>query len=947
MALANGEARCRGGGLAPPPPGAGYPRISRPGSNHRRGCWHERGSRGLLPWCRRSVAPHFVGRPPDTPQGGERWERERATLGRCEALTSPVLRVAAYRFRATFTRRRGGYLALVLLIGLVGGVALGALAAARRTQSSFSTYLAATNPSNLAITDFGGLNNGGGSAPLYSSSATATIAHLSGVRHVETGVPILAVPLGPDGGPRHDALSEVDSVASVDGLFFHQDHLTVIAGRRPNPTRADEIAMTPLAARVLKVRVGDVVPYGIYTLDQETLSGFGSASVSPHRRIDARVVALIQVPNAVVQDDIDQFPTFVFFTPALGKELVADAGQGEAGAIQYGLQLDRGNAGVAAVEREFSTDALLQSGNTYGFHTSAPVEAKVDRTIKPLAIALGVFGGVAALATLLIAVQLISRQLRDAAEDLEVLRALGAGPVVTLADGSVGILASTVIGSLVAGVLAVALSPLSPLGPVRPVYPAAGVALDWTVLGFGLIVLVAGLGATALILAYRVAPHRLSRRSSTYSPTPSRAVVAAAAAGFPAPAVVGVRFALEPGRGRSSVPVRSALMGAALAVALVVATLTFGSGLRSLVSHPALYGWNWTYLLNGSNTIPPSSLTVLDHDRNVSAWQGYLYNDAVLDGQSLPFLIQYGSPQTKASVSPPILQGHAVDAKGQVVLGAATLAQLHKHIGDTVLASYGAPGNPEYVPPTRLVIVGTATMPAVGFSSVVNDHTSMGTGVLISGAVLPAAFVQAVGSPAPALDGPNLVFVRMRNGISAAAGKADLQRVIDAAEQVFAAVPGNAAAGFSVAVVGVQRPAEIVNYRTMGAAPAFLSSALAVGAVTALGLTLVASVRRRRRDLALLKTLGFTQQQLVATVSWQASVAAGIGVVFGVPLGIALGRWLWTLFARQIYAVPQPSVPALSVILVAVGALVLANIVAALPGRSAARTSTAVLLRAE
>ena len=138
-----------------------------------------------------------------------------------------------------------------------------------------------------------------------------------------------------------------------------------------------------------------------------------------------------------------------------------------------------------------------------------------------------------------------------------------------------------------------------------------------------------------------------------------------------------------------------------------------------------------------------------------------------------------------------------------------------------------------------------------------------------------------------------------------------------------------------------------MNYRTIGAAPALLASALAAGAIFALGLTLAASVQRRRRDLALLKTLGFTQRQLAAAVACQASYAAVIGIVIGVPLGIALGRWLWTLFARQIYAVPQPTVPVLSVALVALGALALANAVAALPGRSAARTTTAPLLRAE
>jgi ABC-type lipoprotein release transport system permease subunit len=174
-----------------------------------------------------------------------------------------------------------------------------------------------------------------------------------------------------------------------------------------------------------------------------------------------------------------------------------------------------------------------------------------------------------------------------------------------------------------------------------------------------------------------------------------------------------------------------------------------------------------------------------------------------------------------------------------------------------------------------------------------------------------------------------------------------MQRIADALNRDFAELPGGAGSGDVIGVEGVQRPAEIVNYRTMGVTPALLVSGLALGAVTALALTLAASVRRRRRDLALLKTLGFLQRQLAAAVAWQASVSAAVGVVVGVPLGIILGRWLWDLFARQIYAVPEPTVPTLSLVLVGVGAIVLANIVAAIPARIAARTSTATMLRAE
>jgi ABC-type antimicrobial peptide transport system permease subunit len=221
----------------------------------------------------------------------------------------------------------------------------------------------------------------------------------------------------------------------------------------------------------------------------------------------------------------------------------------------------------------------------------------------------------------------------------------------------------------------------------------------------------------------------------------------------------------------------------------------------------------------------------------------------------------------------------------------------------------------------------------------------MGTGALFSEAILGPSFQRAVTSPDPDQRGPELVFVRLRNGVSPAAGRADMQRIADVANKIFAADPH--AYDQSVAVLGVQRPAQIVNYRSIGSTPVILAGGLAAGAVVALALTLATSVRRRRRDLALLKALGFTQPQLAAAVAWQATIAAITGVVVGIPVGIVAGRELWTLFAHNLDAVPDPTVPAVAVTVVAVGALVFANLVATLPGRSAARTPTALVLRAE
>ncbi len=187
--------------------------------------------------------------------------------------------------------------------------------------------------------------------------------------------------------------------------------------------------------------------------------------------------------------------------------------------------------------------------------------------------------------------------------------------------------------------------------------------------------------------------------------------------------------------------------------------------------------------------------------------------------------------------------------------------------------------------------------------------------------------------------------MRLKKGVSLARGRASLQQISNAVNRVLVKDPN--ANGDSTFVVGDQKPAEILAYQSAGSTPFLLAAGLSLGAVMTLGFALNASIRRRRRDLALLKALGFSQRQLATAVAWQASVTAFIGVIVGLPLGIVAGRWLWTLFARRIYAVPDATVPTVQVLIVALGAIVLANVVAVLPGRSAARTPTALILRAE
>jgi hypothetical protein len=837
----------------------------------------------------------------------------------------PVLFVARYRLRATFGRRWRGYLTIVLLVGLVGGLAMGALAGARRTQSSFPSFLAGTDPSDLGgITAV--LNPARGADVGYDPDLLARIAHLPEVKRLESYAGLNILPLAPDGAPADPASAAPgNGRGSIDGLNFDLDRVTVIQGRMADPERADEFVTDAMDAQLGGVHVGDLVPFGVYTNEQTSSPGFGTASVPAHLRIDARLVGIVVLNRTLVQDDVDAGFSLVngLFTPALTRPLLGCC-------VNYtftAVQVDRAQDAAAV---QSSVNRILPRGLP-AFQDMSPASAQAERAIKPEAVALGVFGGIAALAALVIGAQVISRQLLVSADERVVLRALGAGPTMTACDGLLGSLGAVVVGSLVAVGVAAGLSPLAPIGPVGRVFPGARLTFDWTVLGLGAVVLIVGLGAVGVALAYREGRQRAGRsepgRSGPARDRRSKVAGAAAASGLPPSAVVGIRFALEPAADRAAVPTRSAVVGAILGMVVVVATLTFGSSLRQLVSHPALYGWKWDYELTaggGGGDIPQQlAADALDQDPDVAAWSGVYFSTLPIDGQTIPVL----GAGPDAAVQPPVLSGHGFAAPDQVVLGETTLAQLHKHVGDTVEVGGGDGA------PAVLRVVGTATMPAVGTASLA--HLEMGIGALLSDQLIPAEAKNTFANP---VLGPNAILVRLRAG-------ADGNRARDSLHRIAGLLSNRA--NFGVSVESVQRPAEIVNYRSMGGTPTLLGAGLAAGAVCALGLTLVASVRHRRRDLAVLKTLGLTRRQLAAVVAWQSTVAIVIGTVAGVPLGIALGRQLWVRFAQEVHAVPAPHVPAWSVVLVVVGALVLANIVAALPGRIAAATPAALVLRAD
>jgi putative ABC transport system permease protein len=835
---------------------------------------------------------------------------------------SHIYRVASYHLRVTFRRRWGGYVSLMLLIALVGGLAMASIAGARRTDSSFPIYLASTNPSTTEV--FTSLDDPQlGQSSGYSSKITGEIAHLPYVVQSATSIGFDGnIDLtGIKGAHPHSSTGETPPTFIGGTEYLTLDKMTLIAGHLFDPRRPDEAVINLQTAREMGVHVGSVVRVPFYSDSEATSTNYNGP---PYAFPKITVVGIVVINRSVIEDEIDTLGDSVVL---LSPELTGQLAKCCAYYTGMALVVKGGSHNVARVRGEVDKIDVISKYGIAGGGSATQTLAQAQQEIKPEAIALGVFGLIAGIAVLLIGGLTIGRMLRVDAAQTRTLQALGANNSMAIATELTGVALAIATGALLAVALAIGLSPLAPLGPVRFVYPYRGISFDWTVLGFGLLALLVALGAMALVLAHRELRRAKVGRRMDQLEADSWITRLTTSAGVPLAFATGLRFALKSGRGPQAAPVRSAITGAVLAIVVLVTTVTFGASLDSLVSHPSLYGWNWNYALlsgfAGQEDLPaPQITTWLDHDHYIKSWSGTNFVTGQIDGVSTVVMTE--KPESR--VGPPILSGHGLEASNQIVLGNQTLAELHKRIGDTVTFFDGKSKA------ITLRIVGAATLTPI------TKGLDMGTGALVPTSDIPASLLNAQDSSIP---GPQAILIRFRPHVDTQLAIRSVDDIIHKVNRI----PNNGAAAGGL--VSHLRPAEIVNYRSMGTTPAILGGGLALGAVTALALTLVASVRRRRRELALLKTLGFVRRQLAAAVAWQSSIAVAIGVVIGVPIGIVLGRTLWILFAHEIDAVPVPSVPGLAIALIAVGALVLANVVATIPGRMAAGTSTALVLREE
>ena len=141
-------------------------------------------------------------------------------------------------------------------------------------------------------------------------------------------------------------------------------------------------------------------------------------------------------------------------------------------------------------------------------------------------------------------------------------------------------------------------------------------------------------------------------------------------------------------------------------------------------------------------------------------------------------------------------------------------------------------------------------------------------------------------------------------------------------------------------------PTSLINFGEAVNFPLIFGAMLALFGAATLFHLLVVSASRRRREVGLLKVLGFVNRQVVSTVAWQAMTLALAGIVIGVPLGIVVGRTLWHAFANNLGAVPVSVLPIWLVAVLVAGVLVGANLIAVAPAMVAKRSKPRDLLRA-
>ena len=788
-------------------------------------------------------------------------------------------------------RRWRGVVALTVLVGAVGVIVLATAAGARRSDAALGRFNTFSRSSDVEISV--GFPTADQLRTFRQTPAVAAMARLRGYS--------LATAADPD--------ANLAIAAPVDGAMGTVvDRSRLIKGRRANPSAPYEITIGEALAAQLHLRVGSHLDAGSYTPAQLHIgftSGDPGAPAGPHVRF--RVVGIVRRPlDLGVRAAAGGV---VLLTPAFSPKYEH----------RIGLYTDvlrvRTRAGAADVPRVVAkAREMFGRAQTFGVQPLGIETEGARNAIDVLTLALWIFAGVTALAGAVAIGIVLTRDISRVAVDQSTLRALGAtrGQRIAAIGSRAFLIAGG--GALLAALGALCASPRFPLGIARRADPDVGLHADWMVLAVGIAVVAVVVLGVAFLAAWRATRPLSSDRVALARRRTSPIVELAARAGLRPAATNGLRMALQAGSGESSVPVRSAFAGAVFGIAGITAVLVFAASLGHLVATPRLSGWTWDLKTEAPTTAGTVCVDSADHGLartpGVEAVAAVCPRDTQIDGRPVT---AWAFESLHGTITPEVVAGRAPRGPGEIALGSVTLHAVGKRIGDTVKVN-GEKGAREFR------IVGRIVLPTIGTPQPLADGASLtvsGIRPLITSGASETHFLVARFAP-----GADRAAIERRIAVSAAT-----ERLRNTG--------------------GPTTAIEVGRLQQINWFPAILAAVLAALALLAVGHALVTSVRRRRRELALLKTIGFDRRQMGATVAWQATTIVATGLVVGIPVGLLVGRAVWRQVADGLGVSTGATMPTLMLILTVFAALALVNLVAFFPARTAARTRPAVALRSE
>src|SRR5262245_18666753 len=806
------------------------------------------------------------------------------------------------RARADLRRRLASVVILTLATGIVGAVAITAFTAARRSDTAYARYRAATHEPEVITAGcktglFPPLNlDRVGKLPMVASADRFMLVNPVGSFLADGKTPLFGTSDAFEGGllaPEQPG---------------HPLPLKLMAGRFPET--ADE-ALVSWAPGYEHANIGDTIVIRMFS-DQVSPEDIFSGSEPPPGALEdpvrLTVTGIVLTPNDLGGSDSTIMATYPFYQAHKDTAFACDA---------LTVHLQRGLDDIPAFG-----DAVSGIRSDAFFFDMTQEAIVAGRSTHLRAIITRLFGWLVVIAGVLVVGQALVRRTVLASTEDPILRALGMsrGQIVRVAlvTGAIVGLGGAVIA--VAG--SVAVSPFTNFGIARMIDPIHGIYVDpvGTIGGVAAIVVVALLLTGAP--AWRLAAARGGIAGAVELPgsgRPSRIASALSSIGLPVSAVAGARLALEPGHGRSATPVRSAVIGLSLTVAAMIAAFGFAASMRHFVDTPALWGATGDFGTGSpfsGKLFEKRAVPVLERnpgfsDLTVGNFQNAVY---LSNGGPVVSANAWGLSAAKGQpVVPTLLAGRWPTADDEIAVGATTLRQIDAEVGDRVHVSAGGTSY-------DLTIVGEPVFPDFGFG----PGFGQGVGLTYEGLkrFYPDASIGlTLGNCVPGVD---------------------MQAVTDEVNPELRKRQAGFQPGGNTTLGDSTKEAQ----RSQNA-PLVLASLFTLSALATLIHVLITSVRRRRRDLAVLRTLGFKKRQIAIAVAWQSVVLALVALVIGVPAGVLIGRLGWSLFATNLGVVSVPVIAWIPVVAPIPVTIVVAGLSSVGPALAARRTKPAMVLRAE